>query len=359
MYQSLDPASEQRRAGIAASLASYYSELSAPKAQEKFSLRRMLNAMAARDFRQGASHEAEVVQAAALAQGRNHFDPQRAIVPWGALRDLTASIPSAGGNLVGAMTHNPMDVLRPFSVVARMGVSTIDGLTQDLILPNLSAPVTGNWLAGEGSSITSTDPATGQIVSKPKTGGALVKASFQFMRQAQTADEFIRQQLLAAMGAMLDAAVLQGSGASGQPTGLALAAGVNEQSGAVTHANMLDAISTLATAKADDEKIKFLTTPAVRRLLQARETIGTSGVMLWRDDKLADRPGYVTTDCPAATIFAGDWSKVLIALWGSGLEIAVDPFTSFQSGAIQARVMLDADVIFTKPAALLRHTAAT
>lgn len=360
-FETLDHASEVRRVNIAKSLASFYSEMSGSKPpEERFSLARMLNLMVNQKFDSGSCYEARVCQAAALSQGRSYFSPQSAIVPWGALqRDLTASTPFAGGNLLAAKTGDPMDVLRPFSVVSRMGVSVVDNLAANLLLPSVGTAATGQWLASESSSITSTTPTIGQISSTPKTAGALIKASFQFMKQAQTADAFIRAQLLSAMGAALDAAVLQGSGASGQPTGLSIAAGVNAQSGAVTHANMLDALETLGNAKADDEKVAFLTTPSVRRLLQARETVTGSGRMLWAGNELVDKPGFVTTDCPAGTIYAGDWSQVLIALWGSGIEIVVDPFSSFQTGAIQVRVLMHADVNFLKPAALLRHTSAT
>ena len=179
------------------------------------------------------------------------------------------------------------------------------------------------------------------------------------MKQARSADEVIRQQLLGAIGQAIDLAVLAGTGASGQPTGLSVAAGVNAQSGAVTQGNMLDALATLTTAKAEDDNIKFLTTPAVRRLLQARDIGTATGVMLWRQNQLVDKPGFVSTDVPAGTIFAGDWSKILVAFWGAGIEIVVDPYTNFKTGAIQIRATVSADVIVTKPAAMLRHTAAT
>lgn len=359
-FQPLDQASEFRRANVAKDLASFYAEMSGTaKPQQRFSLARLVNAM--NDGKLSGCYEADVCKAAAISQGRMWEDSRTQIVPWGALmsRDLTVGSSTYGGNLVGSKTASPMDILRPFSVVARMGVSVVDRLTQNLLLPNASSATAATWLPDETSAIGTSDPVVGQVSSAPKTAGAIVKATHQFMKQAATADEFIRQQLLSAAAGALDIAVLQGTGASGQPTGLSIAGGLNAQSGAVTHANMLDAIYTLANANADDENIKFLTTPAVRRILQARETITGSGKMIWAQNQVADRAAHVTTDCPASTIFAGDWSKVLVAFWGSGLEIVVDPYTNFKTGAVQIRVMMSADVIVTKPAALLRHTSAS
>jgi HK97 family phage major capsid protein len=362
-FETLDPAADARRKTLSASVETLYPEVAGIGHRERsFDLARMLNLLAEGRFNQSTCREAAVCRAAAIAQGRMYETPQAAVIPWGALyqRDLTAtSAPSSGGNLVGAASAKPMDVLRPFSVTARMGLSTMQNLGANLLLPSIGTAATGQWLANESSSITDTTPSIGQVSSRPKTAGALIKASFQFMKQAATADEVIRQQLLGAMGQLLDAAVLNGSGASGQPIGLANVAGVNAQSGAVTHANMLTALETLANAKADDEKIKFLTTPTVRKALQARELVASTGVMLWSGNALVDKPAYVSTDVPAGTIFAGDWSQILVAFWGSGIEVQVDPYSSFTTGAIQVRVLMFVDVNFLRPAALLKHTSAS
>jgi HK97 family phage major capsid protein len=361
-FETLDAAGEQRRARVAADLAKYYSEVAhtAPKPEAKFSLRRMIDAMARREFTPGSSHEAVVVQAAALAQGST-FDPNRAVVPWPVLaqRDLTTMTAAAGGFLVGAQTVSALDALRPYSVVARLGCTVLEGLAANLLIPRVSSPVTGQWLSSESAAASASDPTIGLISASPQTATALVRCSYAFMKQARQADEFIRQQLLAAVGSLLDRAVLQGSGASGQPTGLASVSGVGTQTGAVTWANMLDVLQTLGNANADDDNIRFLTTPAVRRLLQAREAIATSGRMVWEAGQIAGKPAAVSTDVPSATIFAGDWSKCLVALWGAGLEVQVDPFTSFATGTVQVRVVLHADVAFTQPTAFVRHTSAS
>jgi HK97 family phage major capsid protein len=181
------------------------------------------------------------------------------------------------------------------------------------------------------------------------------------MIQGVGSDAFIRNQLLSAMGEMIDFAVLQGTGAGGQPTGLLTAVGVNAQSGAVTFANQLDALKTLADANVNEDNIKFLTTPALRRTLQERPAItGTALSMVVEGKSAAEqKPLFASIHCPASTIFVGDWSQCLVTLWGSGLQIEVDPYTSFTTGAVQVRVLMHADVSFVKPGAFVRHTSAT
>ena len=358
-FQTLDHASEQRRAHVAADLARYFSELSgaAPKPEAKFSLRRLVDSMAKREFRVGGSHEAVVVQAAALAAGAS-FNPNSATVPWSVLaqRDLVTTTATAGGHLVAAQTVTALDVLRPFSVVARLGCRVVEGLAANLLIPSLSAPVTGQWLAGQNVAATASDPTVGLISASPKTATALLRVSHGFMKQGAQADEFIRQQLLSAVGSLLDRAVLQGSGIAGQPTGLASAAGVGTKSGLLTWATVLDALQALGAANCDDTAVRFLATPEVRRMLQARETGIASGRMCWQDDRIAGKLADVSTNVPAATLFAGDFSQILVALWGAGLEIEIDPATNFATGVLQVRCVLHADVVFQKPGAFHRHT---
>ena len=81
-FQTTDKTREHTRANIARDLAAVYAELAAPKPSEKFSLARMIRAMAKEEFKSGSSYEAGVVQAAAISQG-GAFDCQRATVPWG------------------------------------------------------------------------------------------------------------------------------------------------------------------------------------------------------------------------------------------------------------------------------------
>jgi len=354
-----DDAHEHRRALMAKDLAAYYSELSAPRQKDRFSLGRMLDQMVNQKFRSGQSYEAEVSQAAHLSQG-TQFDPQRAIVPWGALRaqrDLTASLSSAGGNLVGAAVGAAQDVLRPHWTAARLGVQVVEGLTSNLMVPSVSAEATGQWLANEASSLSTSDPVIGAISATPKTCGALIKASFLVVRQAEKSEQFLRSHMLNLVGNLLDRAIFQGTGAAGEPLGLLNAAGVGANSGAFQLASALAMESACGVANADDERLKFLSSPAVRATLKQRVHSGMATRYLWENSQIADRPAHATSNCPSATIFLGDWGTVEVALWGAGIEISLDPFTAFKTGAVAMRVLLSADVIFRRPAAFYRWTS--
>jgi HK97 family phage major capsid protein len=364
-FNMLDKASDQRRASVARDLAAYYAnELAQEKPKERFSLLKCLDQMATGTFTSGSSWESTVSEAATRAQG-GAPQPHQAIIPWAVFtqyqRGLTAAAPSAGGNLIGGKTGTALDALRPYSVAARMGITSVENQAQNMFVPTVTNPIAGQWLADEASAITSNTPVLGGITSKPKTAGAMLGATYLFMKQSSQSESFMRQQLLSAMGALLDSAILNGSGSVGQPLGLLNVSGVTEQTGtSFDYAEATDILANLGNSKTDDEKIRFLTTPNVRRILQAREAFAGSGIPIWTNEgQILGKAANVTSDCPAGTMFAGDWSQCQTVFWGTGMTVEVDPYTSFKTGAVQMRVLMHVDVNFLKPQAFVRCSSIT
>ena len=122
-FNMLDQTSDLRRARVARDLAAYYSnELAQEKPPERFSLLKCLDQMASGTFTNGSSWEANVSEAATRAQGGTPH-PNIAVIPWAVFtqyqRGLTASAPTAGGNLIGGKTGTALDALRPVSVWPR------------------------------------------------------------------------------------------------------------------------------------------------------------------------------------------------------------------------------------------------
>jgi hypothetical protein len=77
--------------------------------------------------------------------------------------------------------------------------------------------------------------------------------------------------------------------------------------------------------------------------------------MIWSDNAIGGDPALSCADSPSATLFCGDFSKFVLALWGSGLEVSVDVGGS-NFGAAQAtiRILCLADVLCTHPQAFTR-----
>lgn len=285
-------------------------------------------------------------------------------------RDLSKGTLGAGGYLVGTDVAPVADLLRPWSVATQAGVSVIDlpgvdRISGDLIIPKVGNGVTTYWLDTEFSSITQSDPGTDKLVMSPKSGGAFTKYSRLLARQGNVADAMLQREMLRAIGKMVDIAILSGSGASGQPKGITNTAGIITTSGAFSWATACTMEQTAADQGADDGKVGFVTTPAIRKLLKTRTIdAGNAGVPLWLSAKdgesLAGRQAHVASYSPAATMIAGPWNDCVLAMWGTPvLEVNPNDPAGFKAGIFEAKIVVDCDVGLLHPAAWTVHTSLT
>jgi HK97 family phage major capsid protein len=304
--------------------------------------------------------EGEVLRETARQTGKP-FDAQRVQIPWSAFsRDLNVSNAGAGGYLVASETGEAQDVLRPWSVTAQAGVTVLERLQGDLSIPKTSETSQGFWLPNETSTVTPSQPTLASAALTPKIGGAFIRFSRRLAIQAD-AEQYVRRELLRTVGTLVDRAMLAGTGASGQPLGLIGTPGIQTHSGtSLSHAAVSAMKRKVATVNATDDAIAFIGTPIVREVLETRERAAGSG-FIWDEGRVAGRPGYVTTDLPAGTLIAGDWSQAVLALWGSGFTLEVNPYdpSGFKSGVIEARLLVGADIAFTRPDAFCLATSVT
>jgi HK97 family phage major capsid protein len=319
----------------------------------QFSFARMLDRMSDGSL---DGFEAETLQEVAGAK----YDKYRVIIPFSLLtRDLSTAA-SGGGYLVNTVGLDPADSLRPWSVTARAGVTLLPSLTGNALLPLTTGNVTVTWLADETSPITATQPTIGQVAIAPKTAASLVTFSRQLSLQS-FAENYVKRELLRTIGTAIDQSVLSGSGASGQPLGVLNTLGIGSQSGtSLAYAGVTAMRQAVAEANGDDASIAFIATPAIRKLLENRERATGSGY-IWDNDRVASRPGYVTTECPTAKAVCGDWQHIIFATWGPGFEFMAnfcDP-TGFRTGTIQARAMLTCDVAVVRAAAFVAASSIT
>ena len=353
---------ESVRANIARELAAYYTELSgtADKPPPRFSLARVLESMA---HPNGLSSgwEKEVCGATAIVAGET-FDRHRVLVPLHALtRDLTVATASAGGHLVGTENGDPVDVLRPWSVVAQAGITVMPNLIGNLTLPRASSASTAGWVAGEGGTFTESQPTIGQAALTPKTAAVTVDFTRQWQMQAEAAEPLLRTQLMSAIGELIDVAFFAGSGASGEPSGLLNASGINTATGtSLALAGLLEMRDEIIAAGGQEDRLRWVGNSAVQKLLAARERVAAGGRHLWDDNGILGRPAHATKNAPTATLVAGDFSQAIMGIWGpAALRLEINPFQDFKAGLLSARVVLSLDFAFPQPAAFSVATSIT
>ena len=324
----------------------------------RFSLARVLRAQANRQPLDARDKPVLEGAASFLAQ---QYDPYRAWVPFAAIetRAMT-SIPGAkGGFLVGENTLEPVDVLRPWSVVASAGVQLLPGLRDGVLLPRVTASTTATWVGELSTPAGETPPSLGNVSITPKTAIAFVKFSAQLLRQGEAAEPFLRAQLLAAVGEVFDQAFFAGTGGV-QPLGLLNTSGFGVQSGtSLAHAGILAMRKKVLAAGAREAALQWVGHQDVQELLGARERATGGGRFLWDDDGVLGKPAHATKTAAANTLVAGDFSQAVAGIFGPGIRLDVDPSQDFNSAGLVARVMLMCDVAFPQPAAFAVATGIT
>jgi HK97 family phage major capsid protein len=312
---------------------------------DAFKIERVFRACAADGALDG--FEAEVCQETAREM-RQDFDPQRPMIPWAALLPSRASrdLSVASDHAIVGTDVVTVDILRPFSVTARAGITVLSNLTADVALTRTSATALVTWASSESASASPSTPTVASTTLTPKTAFGVVQASRRFLQQKADPEGWLRRELTRTAASIVDTAILQGSGSSGEPKGIVNATDVGTQSGtSLAWADVLSMKKLAADANAQDDQIAFIADTATRELLEGRTKESGGGRYIWENNAIASCPAFATTLMPSATLLCGPFSMCYLGLWG-GIQVESNPYDTalFKSGIVQWRVMVSCDV---------------
>jgi HK97 family phage major capsid protein len=321
-----------------------------PREVRDFSIHRALRAAYSGDWSK-AGFERSVTLA--LIGDEPHESNRLIIPPQVLARDLVAGSGPAGGFLVETSARGVLDSLRPILATARLGASIITGLQSNVTYARNAGGLTITWQATESTQAVETDNfATGQIALTPKTATAFVEASrlFQLMT-ADAGEAMILRELRLGLATAVDAAAFTGTGASGQPTGILNIPGIGTFTGAsINYAALLESQTDILSNNALSEggRVAFVCRPAVASLLANRQGFNANSGPCWQgplaEGTVIGCPAMSTMQLPAATLLAGDFSQMLLAEWGSGVDIRVDPYSGFLAGRVGMAASISVDV---------------
>jgi HK97 family phage major capsid protein len=281
-------------------------------------------------------------------------------------RDLTAGVPTAGGNLVATdlAASSFIELLRARSVVGMLGGTMLPGLVGNVAIPRQTGAATANWLANEGAGAGESDQTIGQVPLTPKNLAAYTEISRQLMMQSTpAADQLVINDLTRVLALAIDAAALQGPGTGGAPTGIANTAGIGSVTGTTLGLpGIIEFQTDVAAGNALTPNSAFVTTPAVAGLLMQRQRFASTDTPLWTgtvlDGQMGGYRAVTTTQATAASMIFGDFSNVVIGEWGF-LEIALNPYASFAAAITGIRAIQTVDVAIRQAAAFSRAVTIT
>ena len=328
----------------------------------------------------GAGLVRELSQEVMRASGRTASSERSFFVPFSALTRATyvTSTASAGGNLVATdlLADDFIEALRDASPVMGLGVRTMTGLVGDVAIPRRSGVASTYYLSTETTAITQSESTFDQVQLSPKNLASLSKYSRQTLIQGTPGIEgLVRTDLTDGILAALDAAILNGSGSSGQPTGIRNTSGIGSVAmGTNGAAITMEKIVDLETAITQDNAVvgnsmAYVTNAKVMgalKKLRAGGSSATDGSFLFNSDlqaigrgptplTLNGYPIATTNAVPSnltkgsgsnlSAVVAGDFSQCMVGFYGNGLEIVVgEDSDDFAKGLSSVRGILSFDI---------------
>ena len=321
------------------------------KETKRFSIMRAVNAMANptdRKAQEAAKFEFECSEAAQRAYGttaQGVMLPDEVLRNWNQ-RDLNASDDS---NLIGQdyRAGDFIDVLRNNSAVMPMA-TMLNGLSGDVKIPRKTAASSAAFISSEGGAAGESEFTVGSVTMSPKTLGAFTDVTRQLMIQSSIdVENLIRNDLAQSMAIAIDDAALEGSGSSGNPTGITNTSGINTVSlssaAAPTFAEMVSMETSVRVDNALMGDLAYIVHPTNYGTLKTTEKATNTAQFVAVNDEINGYKVVVSPQLTANNYVFGNFDDLLVGMF-SGLDLVVDPYSNSSSGTVRIVALQSVDV---------------
>ncbi len=330
-----------------------------PGEQKRFQFLRLIRAKAFGGdqprFMEEASFEFAVCAAAAEQAVKENRKPRGLVIPndvllysdpdatrdWRAVRAvrellqqrvLTQAVAGASVIAEDLLAGSFIDLLRNRMILSALGATMLPGLDGDVAIPRLTGGGTAFWLASDETDITEATQTLDQVTLVPRNVGGLSVFTRQLLLQSSIAIEaLVRSDIATTLAIAVDLAGLYGTGAAGQPTGVANTAGIGAPgafaAAVPTFAEVVSLETVIAQANALVNTLAYAVDTGMRGSLKTAEKFATTGLTIWEPgNTLNGHRTEVSNQITDGDVFFGNWSDLLQGAWG-GLDVLVDPFT--------------------------------
>jgi HK97 family phage major capsid protein/HK97 family phage prohead protease len=309
-------------------------------------------------------------------------------VPFSALSQRATYVTSGtttGGNLVQTdlLDQDFIEFLRNNATMLQLGVRTMPGLVGNVAIPRRSGVASTYYLSSQTTAITQSESTFDQVTMAPKNLAALSKYSRQTLLQGTPGiEELVRRDLTDGINLAIDLGILNGSGSSGQPTGIMQTSGIGSvamgtNGGAVTLEKVVDLEAAVMTVNGavNANSVAYLTNykvlAALKKIRAGGSTTG-DGPFLFNTDAAGlgrgPTPGVLngyplapSNQVPStltkgsssgvcSALLMGDFSQAMVGFWGNGLEITIgEDQDDFSKALTSVRGIVTYDVAVRDP----------
>lgn len=296
-----------------------------------------------------AGFEREVSTALAEKQGK---DARGFMVNYEILgnmgRGQSAGETGKGAELVATELHSDkfIELLRPNSLAAQLGVRMVTGLVGNVDIPKLLSGTSFYWI-DEGADSPESEVNFGIVQMSPKTVSGSVPFTRRLLAQSTPhIDLMLRDDLLQGLGLAIDKAIFVGTGTGFEPLGIVNQTGVNAvdlNTLGLSHAGLVGFETAIENADAMTGQLQYTCNPNTKGLLKTTPRNANSERYLWEENELNGYSAHSMKWLQDKALLAGDFRQAMFGTWGA-LDLMVDKATKAASGGTVLRVFQDGDV---------------
>ena len=292
---------------------------------------------------------------------------------------LTASVDATAGHLVDSelRPENLIEWLYGEFAVSR-AATWIMNARGNIAIPKQNGRTVATWGA-ETDPASESNPTFELLELSPKELKVLTPFTKTFAIQSSVdAENMVRRDVMRGLGESLDTALLYGTGANGQISGVTQIAEIKKASNpaqkisynktnGVSYENCLNAVEKIAVKNAAGPGMEWITSWAFWKQTKATAMLTNGSIPIWYENMICDFMATATSQVKQDTVgsvakadhaFIANWMYLLVAMWG-GMDLVVDPFTLADKGQIRVVAFYRVDSNFAHDEAfvLLERTA--
>ncbi len=241
-----------------------------------------------------------------------------------------------------------IDALRNSMSVMQAGATMLGGLSGNVDIPGKNAVSSATWLTAEGVSSTESEATFRTVSLSPKDLSVFTDMTRR-MRQQSSPDieALVRADIAAAMALGLDLAGLEGTGLSGQPTGVLNQSGVNTPTAFAAANPTFAEVVAMETAIADDNALNgslaYIGRSNMWGALKTTKKDAGSGEFVASGNTINGYNYIKSNQGTDGNLYFGNWSDLMIGMWG-GLDLVVDEAALATSNGLRLLAFQTIDV---------------
>lgn len=335
-------------------------------AGRKFSLLRYISGIVSGNL---TGLEREVDQMGAEEYERLGLTRQGHVIPSAYLRAAAGqnyTTAADGGNLTEEGERRYLDILKDKLVVSSLGATVLTNLVGTFTAISSSA-IQAAW-EGEGDKNEVKKLTYSKLTMTPHRSSVSVATTKDLLRQTSyDVEQDLLNKLTDAHANLIEKAAIDGSGTSGEPTGILNTDGIEvvaigTNGGAIAWKPIVALETKVNAANANRGRMAYLSNAKVNGALKTTEKAANTARFLLSDEAPKTLNGYpfdwtnvvpgnltkgTATEKCSALIF-GNFQDLYIGQWG-GIDIVVDPFTGARNGEIYITLNAWNDVKIVEP----------